>query len=91
MAQEHGPTKTARTLRLDYSALKKRLQSAGPDAYRPNGTPTFVELVGPATGTAAECLIELEGRSGTKMRIQLKGAGMPDWQSLGRLFWSQKG
>jgi hypothetical protein len=43
--------------------------------------PRFEELIA-AHPAAAECLIEFESKSGSKMRIQWKGSGAPDWSSL---------
>jgi hypothetical protein len=40
-----------------------------------------MELIA-AHSAAAECVIEFESKSGGKMRIQWKGAGVPDWPSL---------
>lgn len=49
---------------------------------------TFVELAPPARGGPAECLVELEHPGGAKMRIQLKGAAIPDLAALSRSLWS---
>ena len=46
--------------------------------------PSFLEVVGSSAMAGSECVIELEGAQG-KMRIQLKGIGVPDLAALGRV------
>ena len=81
LARQHGLNPTARVLRLDYTALKRRVSGS---LSRP-GKPVqaaFVELVGSGTGKLEECIIEFECLSGRKIRIQWKGSAPPDWSSL---------
>lgn len=79
-----GINRTARALRLDYYALKKRATAAAE-----SGEPVaqLVEVLPggmPAPGSA--CTIELEDASGVKMRIHLQGREPPDIVALVRLF-----
>jgi len=85
LAANHGLHKTARALHLDYNGLKKRLD--GTASVRPEPVPSFVELVRAAPAGLPECVVELEGRSGTRLRIHFKGTAGPDLEFLGRLFW----
>ena len=86
LAANHGLHKTARALHLDYGDLKKHLEATvGGAAVRP--VASFVELVPAAPAALPECVVELEGRSGTKLRIHFKGTAGPDLEVLGRLFW----
>jgi hypothetical protein len=88
LAGEYGLCRTARTLRLDYNALKKRINSADRDDSSGQETATaFVELVPPERACLPECVIELERPGGAKMRIHLKGAEAPDLAALSRSFW----
>jgi len=66
LAQRHGVHRTARTLRLDYSRLRKRLPTSAP--------PGFIEF---RPATASECVIELEA-----MRITLRAMPTPELASL---------
>ena len=92
----YGLHRTARALRLDYYALKKRIEDR---TAVNNGTVTkpattskaeavtpFLELVPPLS--ASECLLELENAAGAKMRIHLKGVASPDLAALSRSFWN---
>jgi hypothetical protein len=90
LADACGVHPTAKTLGLDYYALKKRLKEAS--ASRPAMTgsanaPTFVELASPARMGMPECIVEREDAAGAKMRIQIKGVEAPDLAALSRSFW----
>jgi hypothetical protein len=69
LAGQHGLYRTSRTLRLDYGGLKKKAQRTDRPATAPAG---FVELIAPAAETSADCLIEVEGARGGKMRVQAR-------------------
>ncbi len=89
LARQHGVYPVAHPLRLDYMQLKKRL--GGVPRRRPKPTkPAFVELITPRAAAPAECLIEFESVSGSKMRIQWKAATPPDWAGLLRA-WRETG
>jgi hypothetical protein len=83
LAVHYGLNKTAKALHLDYYDLKRRVDASG---SRQAPISSFVELV-PSSSPFPECLIELEARSGTKMRIHLKGTTLPDLTTLGSMFW----
>jgi hypothetical protein len=83
----HGLNKTAKALRLDYYDLKKRLEAA---SVSHRSAPSFIELSPATPPVIPECLIELEARNGTKMRIQLKGTAVPDVNGLSSTFWRVK-
>jgi len=69
LAQRHNIHRVARTLRLDYGALKRRMPGS---AAQP--TATFVELIAPASGSIAECSLEVDSANGAKkLRIQMRG------------------
>jgi len=86
LAREHGVCRTAKILRLEYSKLKRMVESAPPRARRSALPATFLELVPPQAVGLSECLIELEGPHG-KMRIQWKGTTAPDLAGLSRALW----
>ena len=83
-AREHGVFRAAKSLRLDYTKLKRVVESDAASIRAPS--PRFVELA-PADGIAmAECMIELEGPRG-KLRVHWKGAMPPDLAGLSRVLW----
>lgn len=87
IAGQHGLNKTAKALRLDYYDLKKRLDVV---AVSHGPAPSFIELSPATPSLVPECLMELEARNGTKMRIHLKGMAVPDLNTLSSTFWRVK-
>jgi len=100
-AGKYGVHKTAQALRVDYYALKKRVEAAGSlnrtTLHRASdgktmsadgpAMATFVELAPPASVCSRECILELEDPGGAKMRVHLKGVEAPDLAALSRIFW----
>ena len=84
--EEHGVYSVAHPLRLDYTALKKRLGGV-PVLRRKATKPKFVELIAPPE----ECVIEFEAPSGSKMRVQWKASAPRDWVSLLRAWREAEG
>jgi hypothetical protein len=90
LAQAYGTYKTAVALRLNYMGLKKRVAAASSEnPPQEESSAAFVEFVSDAHATYPECIVELEGARGTKMRIHLKGAA-PDLVALSRMFWREE-
>lgn len=86
LAKVHGVFRTAQILHLDYTKLKRQVESAVPITRRTAPGPAFMELVAPAATGVAECVIEMEGPRG-KMRICWKGTTAPDLSGLSRALW----
>jgi len=85
-AGEHGVSKTAQELSLDYYKLKERVKS---EPTPPSASSTgrgFLEI--PLTSTAPECVLELEDGQGSRLRVELKGAAPAELETLARAFWS---
>src|SRR3954466_9353182 len=80
-ARQEGVNRTAQQLHLDAGKLKRLLVADGRER-RPPRKPRFVELIAPAPASTAECLIEFESASGSKMRIHWNAAAPPDWANL---------
>jgi len=85
-AGKYGLNPTARALRLDYYALKKRVEATG-SMSDGNTVARFIELAPPTSGGSRECILELEEPGGAKMRVHLKGVEAPDLVALSRSFW----
>jgi hypothetical protein len=74
----------ARTLKLDYYSLKKRVDAA--QGRVPAAT--FVELPSSTLPVPSECVIEWEDDAGARMRVHVKGQDLPDVLALSRSFWN---
>jgi hypothetical protein len=81
LAQKHGIWKTARALRLDYTALKKRVEAGAPDHQAPSA-PQFIEFFPPMAAPIAECALEVESIQGMKLRITMKNVGASELASI---------
>ena len=88
LAREHGVNRTARTLRLDYYTLKSRLD-ADPDSEKTAADFMEVFPVG-MVPRSSEWTIEMESGTGTRMRIDVKGADLPDLAALVYAFRSSE-
>lgn len=85
LAAEQGLWKTARALRLDYNALKKRVNARTPERPALPG-PQFVELLAPLSGQIAECSLEVESAQGARLRIEMKNIAASGLASIIREF-----
>ena len=83
--------KIARTLRLDYSKLKKRIEDA--NTRRDNiqdVPPAFVELeLGTSIAANCECTLELKSSNGAQLKMHWKGDRGFDTLEMCNAFWSQ--
>ncbi|MHB1036435.1 MAG: hypothetical protein ACYC35_04435 [Pirellulales bacterium] len=90
VAATQGISRTAATLRVDYYALKKRVETtaaAASSTPEENRVAAFLELAPPASIGFGECTVEWEGAAGAKMRMHWKGFAAPDLATLSRSFW----
>lgn len=78
---------TARALRFNYQNLKKRALAAG-KAPRPRKQPMeFVALPMSALSNGLKVLIDLVGRDGEQMRIELSGGSAAEVAALAQALW----
>ena len=77
LARHHGLYSTARTLHLDYTALKKRF--AADAGHAASARPTFVEL----PSARSEYIIEIDGPRAT-VRMRVTGLALADLARLTR-------
>jgi len=92
LCREHSICEVSRSLRLNYNGLKNRVTrdrgrspavGQGPDL-------NFVKLDLGAPITPSECLVEMEARNGSKMRMSFKGVLREvDPVELSHAFWRQ--
>ena len=94
LADRYGIHRTAKALRVDYYALKKRVEGAS--AAIASKTPAevvaaqFLELPAAAWAGGGECTLDLEDVGGAKLRVHLKGFEAPDLAALSRSFWQSE-
>jgi len=93
-AAKYGIHRTAKALRVDYYALKKRVEgksAASASNVPPRGAgATFLELAPPTRAGSCQCTLEFEDAAGAKMRVHLEGVEAPDLTALSRSFWQSE-
>jgi hypothetical protein len=85
-ATVHGVEATAGRLLVNPARLEPWMQVVE-HAEAAANTPQFLELPPLLVGPTAECSMELEDKSGRKLRILLKGQATVQAVALGRMLW----
>jgi len=88
LARVHGIHPIARSLGLDYNALKRQMGAEAGAALEatPAARPAFVEVaLVPSPPPPAECTAELDRPDGARMRVKL--AHREDLVALAESFW----
>lgn len=88
LARRHGVNPTARALRLDYTALKRRTEEGvqHKTKRRVAAPPTFMEFVAPGAKPVTNCTVEVESARGGKLRLDLKAVATTELVNLIRAF-----
>lgn len=84
LAREHGVSKTATALRLEYYALKRRLEAR--DGEAEERRPTFVEVALPAV-SSTPCIMEIADERGVKLRVELPARAAGEVGAVARTLW----
>ena len=84
LAREHGLSKTASYLGLNYYSLRKHLaKTASAEAIPAKAEPDFIELLpGVLTPGVVECMIEWSDTGGSSVRMHIQGARLAELASL---------
>ena len=85
LVNQHGVSRTAVALGLDYYSLKKRVESAAREPA--SSSPAFVELPAPVV-LGRQCQFELDNGAGATLRVHLVGYDAADVATLARSFWN---
>lgn len=80
-AQRHGVHAVSRAMRIEHSALRRRVQAARSVV---NDAPAFMEM-DIAAGSVG-CIIELEKGNGARMRICVREGASVDWSRMKEAF-----
>ena len=104
IASTCGMSQTAKTLGVNYHALKQHVDKAiaarggpekrdvgkrRPSAVEVSSEPIFLELPAPIPLGSHQCVVELEDVTGAKMRVCLQDHAAPDLAALSRSFWDR--
>jgi len=90
LSKEYSVFQISKALRLNFTSLKNRVQASNSCfSAKTDSDPAFVELDFGRSIFSAECLVEMEDKSGSKMKMHLKGVTGVDLLELGKAFWSK--
>jgi len=89
LATEHGVSKVARLLAVDYTRLKRLVAApAEGEAATTRHSPAFVELALDATAPVPQsCVVELADGDGRRLRMELPGHATAELAALARTLW----
>jgi hypothetical protein len=91
LARVEGLYATSRALRFNYYSLKKRVDQAKSEERRKKSERTaFVEVEMGPLGSSGKTIVELVGRRGSRLRIDVTGASGVDVVGLAQAFWSRE-
>ena len=89
VARSEGVYATSRATRFNYKALKVRVDQAVTAASEASA-PAFIEVALPAVTSregASKTVVELEGRGGGRLRVEVTGTSAVDVVGLAHAFW----
>jgi hypothetical protein len=90
---EHSLHRISKTLHLNHTALKQHVELDQPSSIKvePDATPeapsAFLSFELDPPSAVSECVIEMEDRTGAKMRICLRGKTDPSILGICQSFW----
>jgi len=102
VARRHGVSKACKAARVDYYPLKRRLEAAEAAPQAAEGSAPrragksrrqadrFIEIPLGAMPNGSGCVLEVEDRRGTRLRMELRGVSTEELASLVRSVWSAK-
>lgn len=82
-AQRHGVHAVSRAVRLEHSALRRRVEETARDV---SAAAAFIEVGAEAGADSIGCIVELEKGNGTRMRICVRDGAAVDWSRMKEAF-----
>lgn len=92
VARTEGVYATSKTTRFNYSKLKGRVDGAPEDRALVGTSPEFIEVAMPPVPSreaVGKTVVELEGRGGGRLRMEVTGTSAVDVVGLAHAFWSR--
>ena len=88
LTKEYTIHRVSKTLRVNYTALKKRVHPGDKGLPAKKVQPhAFIELGIGQSPAISECVIEMEDSSGARMKMHFRGKTDLDLLELGKAFW----
>jgi hypothetical protein len=89
LTAHHSISQISKQLVVDYSALKRRVQLKKKDSAALTSSPDFIELNLKPPAAASECMVEMQNRQGSRLRMHFRGQPGVDLLQLAKLFWTK--
>ena len=86
LTARHSISQISKELIIDYSALKRRVQLKKKDGTGSTNPPDFIELNLEPPAAVSECIVEMQDRLGSKLRMHFRGQPDVDLLQLAKLF-----
>ncbi len=87
LAIKYSINEVSKNLRLNYTDIKKRILGSNYKTVSRKKPASFIELPSEKLFTQSECIIEMEDKSGCKMKMCFRGETNLDLLELGKAFW----
>jgi len=86
---QHSISQISKELVVDYSALKRRVPIKKKDAAASANPTGFIEVELEPPAAVSECIVEMQDRLGSKMRMHFRGQTDLDLLELAKVFWTK--
>ena len=86
LAEELSVFKVARSLRLNYTSLKNRVNQICPKVHTEIEASSFIEIPVMTAGHDEHCRVDIQRSDGSQMQIRLPIGGKPELSALVRAF-----
>ena len=86
LTARHSISQISKELIIDYSTLKRRVQLKKKDGTASTNPPDFIELNLEPSAAVSECIVEMQDRLGSKLRMHFRGQPDVDLLQLAKLF-----
>ena len=90
LARAFGVSRVCQALRIEYYALKARVQGGEPPRRSSDNQAAFIELPVPTHLGQSPCVVELEDRLGAKMTLPLAPGSGTEVLALVEAFWRRQ-
>ncbi len=84
LVPEHSVYEVSKCLHLDFKILKERVRQRDT-----RSSMSFIEIDAKQLLPGSECIVEMEHRDGSRMRMHLRGGTQPDLIEIAKAFWSR--
>ena len=90
LTAKYSISQISKELALDYTSLKNRVALKKKTSVAKMSPADFIEVSLEPPAVVSECIVEMQDRLGSKMRMHFRGKTDFDLLELAKAFWSKK-